>query len=557
MKKKISLIMSLLACFWASGAAAGDVVHELFVSADQCMACHNGLVTKAGEDVSMGLDWRSSMMAQSSRDPYWHAAVRKEITDHPSAQAAIEDECSKCHMPMSRHTAHLTGTQGRVFASLPIGRGPTALGIDAPAPAIQALAADGVSCSMCHQIRADGLGEPSSFTGGFVIDETTQPGKRAVFGPYEVDPPLQTLMRSATGYEQRTSDHVQKSEFCATCHTLYTHAFGPDGQVTGELPEQVPYLEWKHSDYEDTQHCQSCHMPTLDHDQPISAVLGDPREDFSKHVFRGGNFFMLGVFAANRNSLGVEALPSELEATRDSTTAHLKEATASLELETKAAADDRFVFAVTVNNMAGHKLPTAYPSRRVWLHATVTNHDGDIVFESGAFGKDGAIAGNDNDRDAAAFEPHYETITSPDQVQIYEPILGTPDGKVTTGLLRATHYLKDNRIPPMGFDKKTADEDISVKGKAAQDENFVGGYDTVEYDVSLEGAGYPLTVRVELWYQPIGFRWAHNLEPYSSEEPRRLVELFEAHASQSAVMLTEAHLEIPGPTPADPPSVSQ
>jgi hypothetical protein len=32
-------------------------------------------------------------------------------------------------------------------------------------------------------------------------------------------------------------------------HTVITIAFGPDGRALGELPEQVPYLEWKHSAY--------------------------------------------------------------------------------------------------------------------------------------------------------------------------------------------------------------------------------------------------------------------------------------------------------------------
>ena len=38
---------------------------------------------------------------------------------------------------------------------------------------------------------------------------------------------------------------------------------------------------------------------------------------------------------------------------------------------------------VAVENLAGHKLPTAYPSRRVWLHVTVLDGP-DVVFESGA-----------------------------------------------------------------------------------------------------------------------------------------------------------------------------
>jgi hypothetical protein len=57
----------------------------LFVAADTCKACHTNLVTPSGEDVSIFTDWRSSMMANSARDPYWMAAVRREVMDHPTA----------------------------------------------------------------------------------------------------------------------------------------------------------------------------------------------------------------------------------------------------------------------------------------------------------------------------------------------------------------------------------------------------------------------------------------------------------------------------------------
>jgi len=42
-----------------------------FQTSDRCMACHNSLVTPSGEDVSIGMAWRGTMMANSSRDPYW------------------------------------------------------------------------------------------------------------------------------------------------------------------------------------------------------------------------------------------------------------------------------------------------------------------------------------------------------------------------------------------------------------------------------------------------------------------------------------------------------
>ena len=37
-----------------------------FQTGAECMACHNGLTTPSGEDVSIGVSWRSSMMAHSA-----------------------------------------------------------------------------------------------------------------------------------------------------------------------------------------------------------------------------------------------------------------------------------------------------------------------------------------------------------------------------------------------------------------------------------------------------------------------------------------------------------
>src|SRR3981081_875536 len=76
-----------------------------FQTSDRCLACHNGLTAPSGKDVSIGFDWRSTIMANSSRDPYWQASVRREGIDHPESKAAIEDTCSTCHMPMMRYEA--------------------------------------------------------------------------------------------------------------------------------------------------------------------------------------------------------------------------------------------------------------------------------------------------------------------------------------------------------------------------------------------------------------------------------------------------------------------
>ena len=216
--------------------------HPIFQPSTDCVACHNGLSTPAGEDVSIGVSWRSSMMANSSRDPYWLASVRRETLDHPSHQADIEDECSICHMPMARAAAVSAGLKGEIFAHFARGGSSEA----------SALATDGVSCTLCHQIGPERLGTSESFTGGFVLASPLK-GERQMLGPYDISSGHTTIMRSATGVRPTAAVHLRSSDLCATCHTLITQALGADGQVIGRLPEQVPYLEWQHSDFYGTK----------------------------------------------------------------------------------------------------------------------------------------------------------------------------------------------------------------------------------------------------------------------------------------------------------------
>src|ERR1700726_3818195 len=118
-----------------------------FQTSDRCLACHNGLTAPSGKDVSIGFDWRSSIMANSARDPYWQASVRRGGLDHPEARAVIEDGCADCHMPIARYESKLQGRLGEVFAHLPFDDDRKK---NAPAE-------DGVSCSVCHQIGKNKL----------------------------------------------------------------------------------------------------------------------------------------------------------------------------------------------------------------------------------------------------------------------------------------------------------------------------------------------------------------------------------------------------------------
>jgi hypothetical protein len=509
-------------------------VHDnlsLFTHSENCAACHNNLSTTAGEDVSIGASWRSTMMANSGRDPYWQAGVRREVTDHPKHSAAIQDECAGCHMPMATRISRAAGGKGEVFAHLPIGEDSSPLG---------RLAADSVSCTVCHQISNERLGTRESFNGEFVLRPTPADGKRPIFGRYTIDQGRTTIMHSVSGFAQAEGKHVTESELCATCHTLITQAFGANGEVIGSLPEQMNYQEWQHSDFSKEQRsCQSCHMPVVSGPVRTASVLGDVRDQLSRHLFVGGNAFMVRLLSRYRNELGVDALPAELEATARATERQLQQETATVSVSAPQLSGRTLSFDVDVRNLSGHKFPTGYPSRRTWLHVTVLDARGAKVFESGAIDETGAIQGNDNDGDPTRFEPHYERVTRPDQVQIYEPVLGDRNGRPTTGLLTATQYLKDNRLLPRGFDKATADPMIGVYGDAARDADFTSAGDRVRYAVDVTTDG-PFTVSVELRYQPIGFRWANNLEPYDSPEPKRFVTYYKSMASASSIVVATA-----------------
>jgi hypothetical protein len=281
-------------------------------------------------------------------------------------------------------------------------------------------------------------------------------------------------------------------------------------------------------------------MPQVKDPGPISSVWGEPRDGVSRHSFLGGNFLMMRILGRNAKELGVNVAPEEFERAADRTLAHLKQESASLTITRTQRLGERLAIDIAVENLAGHKLPTAYPSRRAWIHLEVRDGTDRTVFESGAIRANGAIVGNDNDELEGHYEPHYLEIDRPDQVQLYEAVMVDARGTPTTGLLTGVRFVKDTRLLPKGFDKTTAPYEVAVHGSASSDPDFVGGMDTIRYSVPTAGATGPFTVRAELRYQSIGFRWSENLRRYSSAEPQRFLRYYDAIAPSSSAVLGEA-----------------
>lgn len=481
---------------------------ELFNGSGTCAVCHTNMKDEAGVDVSNDTLWRSTLLANAARDPYWQATVRSEVEQAPQLQAEIQEKCATCHMPMAKITAVQQGSAPLVLDD----------GFLAAQHPLQSLALDGVSCTVCHQQEPDNFGRPESFSGAFQIDLSQPAGERRAYGPYPVDSQQASIMKSASGFVPVESEHTGQAEMCAACHNLYTPFLDEQGQIAGLFPEQMIYSEWVNSAYRETHSCQQCHMPLAKGGVQISITGGPKRSPFYQHVFVGGNAFMGRIFQMNAQALQTTASTEQFEATINSAIHQIETQTADLALENVSLQDGRLSAGIVVQSKVGHKLPAGFPSRRAWLHITILDRDGQAVFESGAFRPDGMILGNENDEAESTFEPHYNLISTPDQVQIYEAILQDSAGKVTTTLLRAAQYAKDNRLLPAGFDLENANADIAIYGQATQDADFQAGGDRVALGVDLSQAQGPFTLQVELLYQSIGFRWAESIRIQSTTE---------------------------------------
>jgi len=152
-------------------------------------------------------------MANSARDPYWQASVRREDIDHPEARAEIEDAArtATCRWLVTRRS--LQGRPGEVFAHLPFDRDPKKM---RPAE-------DGVSCSLCHQIGKEKLGTRESFNGGFVMIHHAKRVITRNTGLSQFKPVRPTSCRHRPRIRPvEAAQHIRDSAMCATCHTLYT-----------------------------------------------------------------------------------------------------------------------------------------------------------------------------------------------------------------------------------------------------------------------------------------------------------------------------------------------
>ena len=474
-----------------------------------------------GEDISPLQGWRHSIMAHAFTDPYFRAKMKHETELFPHLASFIEDKCLSCHTPMARTHAHQTGVSLAVDDSCILEDGCYL----ADTAMQDAHAREGISCTACHQIT-----DTPADSGNYEISDNAM----VIFGQYEN--PVATPMINRSGYTPQFSEHIGKSGHCATCHNLYTPTLDINTNMPsgGKYPEQLALTEWQNSVYvegaAEEAHCQDCHMGKMADDfvtriavQPNGNVnINWPeRASFFAHDMVGGNAWILDLMERFRSELGLLAVTAEGGFTRKADlTRQFLAASASLETTNISLSGGVLSFDVTISNHAGHKFPSGYPSRRVWLASRVTDASGAVLFESGVPDENHRLAIDDDYASDACmaihkpaefdssscFMPHITQVTSAEQIPVYETVMASTDGQITQVLLYADSILKDNRIPPRGFDSATAPADVMPQGVAGDaDFNVAGsGTDTISYQLDLTAAN-PASANVEVWlyYQAV------------------------------------------------------
>lgn len=434
-----------------------------------------------------------------------------------------------------------------------------------------ALARDGVSCTICHHVADTDLGEERTFTGNFVTGPPDE-----IYGPYPSDTVKQKPMQNALGVTPMFGEQIKSSDLCGSCHNVLLPIFDNQGTKLGASYEQTTHLEWLNSDTgrpgDEFRSCQDCHMPTsfrgthlefkianseagdqfppTTHRLPDDEITPAKRDRFSRHALHGLNVFLNQFVQQYPLLLGFQQIdfmseqPSPLDPPAppfssgypmelplftgfESMLEMAQQQTAVVEVGRVRRESGELQATVTVRNLTGHYLPTGVGFRRMFVELLVLDTQGELLWASGRTNELGfildGITGDVLESEqpgrfpGAPVQPHYQTITSGDQVQIFQELIRDSDGTLTTSFLRRVETIKDNRVRPKGYDPQFFVRSASpyiqelavLHGAEAQDPRYfdprLTGSDEIEYRVPLapDLLARAESVQATLYYQSI------------------------------------------------------
>lgn len=539
-----------------------------FLTSDQCMGCHAGDNSPFGpnlftqnNDVSPWGEWRWSMMGLAGRDPVFFAQLETETTafQKPGGAmnpASIQNTCLTCHGVMGQRQFHIDNGDTLNFSEDEVLSATSHYG---------ALARDGISCTVCHQMKDNTNQKLSDIDTGRFEVLPREDGKNQIIGPF--DPvktkPMEhalgaTPMQHALGSAPSKTPFIQSSRLCASCHTIYLPILDNSGTILKKGYEQATYLEWENSQYRDDgsnpQSCQQCHMPdkfkgnALDFkianiqdrdfppgqgsaDENKEVMLGDDdltiakRPEMRRHTLNGINAFSLALFDQFNDILGkrkdnyMSGGAQDLETTISNVAEFARSEVADVKIENPRVVNGELHFRVRVTNKTGHRFPSGVGFRRAFLEVSAQDSLGNDLWHSGATNSEGVIV----DRlrrpldteflTGKKYQHHHPTISSENDVQIYEELVQDSAQQFTTDFLKLVTKVKDNRLLPKGWSAQPSGwaydaealEATKPVGEAASDPNFTQGEDIVDYVIPLAWSIVPGNLRItaKLYYQAI------------------------------------------------------
>lgn len=557
---------------------------EQFITSDQCIGCHDATQNMAAppnmiypasggdqfgaqflgnytaNDPTYNLspygEWRASMMGLAGRDPVFYAQLASELTlhDKKGLPVTIQKTCFRCHGVMGKRQHDIDNGGGdEPFPAEYVMR----WGKE-PMAKYGALARDGISCTVCHHIAAEGLGKPETFTGLFKVGPANE-----INGPFEK--PITLPMDQGLGMKPVQAAQMKSSALCGSCHAIKLPVYNAAGEKVDEKFEQATYLEWLNSVYQNEikplgsnpKTCQDCHMPTtfkmegfkkqnlaykianiedetfpfVDNRAPDADITMPVRTPYARHLLSSMNLFVLTMFEQFSKSLGIRktdpmatfgAPVAGLELAKQAGAQLASEETAKVDILSVTKTEKTIDVKVRITNLAGHAFPSGVSFRRTFIDFALLDAEDKPVWESGATNKYGMITngpggavlpteflepGRGPYGEPQQYQPHYQTISKQSQVQIYEELATNPEGIFTTSFVALAHHVKENRLQPKGwrkdgpYAKDTEPDEHTAKDP---DYNNGSGTDVIVYSIPLADVkGTPVTASANIYYQTI------------------------------------------------------
>lgn len=512
------------------GSGHPDALSVPIQSSSGCLRCHGNY--DASDDYEPFDSWRSSMMANATRDPVFRAALSIAEADHPNAS----DFCVRCHSPFAWYNGksslpeHDPSTGRRRFAP--------------DENRLLSSDLDGVACMVCH--RSEDPGDAQIRNTQLVLHDGAMR-----YGPYSYEDGVDPRHESAQ------SAFLSSSRFCGQCHDIDNpiqegHFIDADGSLraTGEpFAIERTYTEWAWSAFAQRgpnyRTCQDCHMPEVGRPVLAATELEILRLHMSRHDFAGGSVWqplaLLSLLPPQAREQWEPLYRASSERSR-----RLLQSAASLSLVNHRLIGQSAEMVLRVTNQSGHKLPTGYPEgRRMWLSIEIRDESERLVGASGRY---------DSERGQLLRDP---------QLRTYEVKLGEvlSDGSVHESFhfIRNNVLLLDTRIPPEGFAPPPRSGAEPLGRNYRESTGAFRHFDEVHYRFEgLCGVG-ELKAKARLLYQANTREYMEFLRLHSPPSPlpelegrswgEIAFELWETHGGKEPIEMASIEWVL-GPSPA-------